>query len=134
MGSKKRRRLGKSAQASERSGFSYKKITATVLCVFAMGFFVKIAFFPENLPVDLVRNDTLPTVATSSYDNQVRLVASKFKCACGGCGELPLVECTCDMPRGAQETKRFIRNKLREGLTTDQVVLMVKDAYGHMIT
>ena len=65
------------------------------------------------------------------YDSKVQLVASKFRCACGGCGELPLDECTCDMTRGAKEEKDFIRQELGKGLTIDQVVRAVDDKYGH---
>ncbi len=52
----------------------------------------------------------------------------------GGCGELPLDECTCDMPRGAVEEKNFIRTKLGEGLTTDAVIKLVNERYGHRKT
>ena len=54
-------------------------------------------------------------------------------CACGGCGELPLVECDCDMPRGALEAKAYIRAKLEEGLSVESVIRLVDEVYGHRI-
>jgi cytochrome c-type biogenesis protein CcmH/NrfF len=66
-------------------------------------------------------------------ESQVKLVAANFKCACGQCGELFLVDCTCDMSRGAKEEKDFIRDKLRQGLSVDQVVNLVDKEYGHKI-
>jgi len=38
------------------------------------------------------------------------------------------------MPRGAVEEKRFIREKLQQGLAVEQVVNMVEKEYGHRIT
>ena len=70
------------------------------------------------------------STATNSIEDQVRQVAVNFKCACGGCGELPLAECQCDMPKGAVEEKRFIREKLTEGYTVPQVIELVDKKYG----
>ena len=71
------------------------------------------------------------TLATNSVEDQVRQVAVNFKCACGGCGELPLAECQCDMPEGAVEEKSFIRTKLAEGFTVPEVIDLVDQKYGH---
>ncbi len=70
---------------------------------------------------------------SANIEGQVRLVAANFRCACGQCGELFLIDCTCDMPRGAVEAKNFIRNKLRQGLTVDQVINLTNQQYGHKI-
>ena len=70
------------------------------------------------------------SAAPSSIEDQVRQVAVNFKCACGGCGELPLAECQCDMPKGAVEEKGFIRDKLMEGYTVPQVIELVDKKYG----
>jgi cytochrome c-type biogenesis protein CcmH/NrfF len=73
------------------------------------------------------------TLATNSEEDQVRQVAVNFKCACGGCGELPLAECQCDMPKGAVEEKSFIRTKLAEGNTVPEVIELVDQEYGHRV-
>jgi enamine deaminase RidA (YjgF/YER057c/UK114 family) len=70
------------------------------------------------------------SVANNPIEDQVRQVALNFKCACGGCGELPLAECQCDMPKGAVEEKSFIRTKLVEGYTIPQVIELVDKKYG----
>jgi hypothetical protein len=64
---------------------------------------------------------------------QVGAVAKNFACACEGCGELPLAECDCDMPRGALEEKKFIRERLAEGNTVEQVIVLLDKQYGHRI-
>jgi enamine deaminase RidA (YjgF/YER057c/UK114 family) len=69
----------------------------------------------------------------ANLEGQVRLVAANFKCACGQCGELFLIDCTCDMARGAVEEKNFIRNKLRQDMTVDQVINLTDQKYGHKI-
>ena len=70
------------------------------------------------------------SAAPGSIEDQVHQVAVNFKCACGGCGELPLAECQCDMPKGAVEEKNFIRDKLMEGYTVPQVIELVDKKYG----
>jgi hypothetical protein len=74
---------------------------------------------------------TATTLATNSVEDQVLQVALNFKCACGGCGELPLAECQCDMPKGAVEEQSFIRTKLAEGYTVPEVIELVDQKYGH---
>jgi hypothetical protein len=64
---------------------------------------------------------------------KVIAVAKNFKCACRGCGELPLETCTCDMPKGAVEEKNFIREKLAEGFTVEQVIELLDKKYGHRV-
>ena len=138
MARKKKRNTKKKIPEQRPSQSSYWKITAILASIFAVGLFVKVAFFQSSYPVTPVTAENSyqspPPPQNASLESQVRRVASNFKCACGGCGELPLVECTCDMPRGAVEEKNYIRNKLREGLTVDQVVQLVKDKYGYMIS
>jgi len=133
MARKKKRNTRMKVAEQRRSESSYWKITAVLASIFAIGLFVKVAFFQGSYPVTSANSYQASAPQNASLESQVRRVAANFKCACGGCGELPLVECTCDMPRGAVEEKNYIRNKLREGLTVDQVVQMVRDVYGHMI-
>ena len=68
-----------------------------------------------------------------NLESQVKLVAANFRCACGQCGELFPIDCTCDMPPGAVEGKRFIRNQLRQGMTVEQVIELTDTKYGHRI-
>jgi hypothetical protein len=85
-------------------------------------------------PITIQPKTVLPTattLATNSVEDQVIQVALNFKCACGGCGELPLAECQCDMPKGAVEEKSFIRTKLAEGHTVPEVIELVDQKYGH---
>jgi len=66
-------------------------------------------------------------------ESDVIAVASNFNCACGGCVELPLETCECDMPKGSVEEKKFIREKLAGGLTVEQVIELLDEKYGHRI-
>jgi len=122
-------------------------ITTIVAVVLLVGVSAKTMFSPsENprsitpiqsttaQPITIQPKTVLPTattLATNSVEDQVRQVAVNFKCACGGCGELPLAECQCDMPLGAVEEKSFIRTKLGEGYTVPEIIDLVDQKYGH---
>ncbi len=71
---------------------------------------------------------------STSIEKDVLRVASNFRCACGGCGELPLDTCECDMLRGAVEEKAFIRKQLKKGLPVEQVIQLLEREYGHRNT
>ena len=98
------------------------------------GFIAKLVFFPNQAQTIGVASYQEGSSSEDPVESGVRLVASNFRCACGGCGELPLIECECDMPRGAIGEKRFIREKLRQGLNVEQVIQLVDESYGHRIT
>jgi hypothetical protein len=109
-------------------------IAAAIFFFFSAGLVVKMVFSPVSGGKPLSAASYQPTSSGSAnLESQVKLVAANFRCACGGCGELFLVDCTCDMERGAKEEKDFIRNKLQQGLTIDQVVDLVDREYGYKI-
>jgi len=109
-------------------------ILAVLLFFFSAGLVAKMVFSPVSVSSIGPTNYQSSSNSNAALESQVRLVAANFRCACGGCGELFLIDCTCDMPRGAVEEKRFIREKLQQGLAVDQVVNMVEKEYGHRIT
>jgi cytochrome c-type biogenesis protein CcmH/NrfF len=115
---------------------SYKTIGLVIGMVFLIALVVKLGinFSREggraresSSPVSVSVSPSLAKVD----EVQVIAVAKNFKCACGGCGELPLATCECDMPKGAVEEKNFIREKLAEGLSAEQVIELVDNRYGH---
>jgi hypothetical protein len=140
------------AQRNKAAEPSYLTIVAVMVVLLAVGITAKVILqmphssntgVPQpsatftNVPLDSsytaspeVDRSPRPSVTAASLEDRIRQVASNFRCACGGCGELPLVECTCDMPRGAVEEKRFIRRKLEEGLPVERVVQLVEQTYG----
>jgi cytochrome c-type biogenesis protein CcmH/NrfF len=113
---------------------SYWLIVTAILFFFAAGIVVKILFAPVSGSNIVSANRQTTSINNAALESQIKLVAANFRCACGGCGELFLVDCTCDMPRGAKEEKDFIRDKLRQGLTVDQVVDLLDNEYGHKIS
>ena len=113
---------------------SYWKIVAVVAIIFSVGLLIKVVFFSTPLPTKVKQTYESSAPLTSTIDLRVQQVASNFRCACGGCGELPLDECACDMARGAVEEKNFIRKKLNQGLTVDAVINLVNERYGHLKT
>ncbi len=122
---------------------SYWKVIAIVAIIFSTGLAVKAVFFPPKVPVISPgsgyslspANASQPAAQTNDpISSQVKIVAANFRCTCGGCGELFLVDCTCDMPRGAKEEKTFIREQLENGLPVDQVIQLVDKKYGHKIS
>jgi cytochrome c-type biogenesis protein CcmH/NrfF len=64
---------------------------------------------------------------------EVQEIASNFNCPCGECGITPLEICTCDAPRGAVETKRYIQNLLNQGLAKEEIIQKFEDKYGNRI-
>jgi len=108
-------------------------IVAAIFFFFSAGLVVKIVYSPVS------GTNSGSTIFQSAAGNnanlesQVRLVAANFRCACGQCGELFLIDCTCDMLQGSVEEKNFIRNKLRQGMTVEQVISITDKEYGHKI-
>lgn len=109
---------------------SYWKVLGLVALIFSIGLTIKVIFYSASDTQDRGPGYNVPVSIDASLERKVQLVASNFRCACGGCGELPLVACECDMPRGALEEKKFIREKLKEGFTVDQVIQRVEEKYG----
>jgi hypothetical protein len=134
MKEKKRKNVPAKKPVSRGKEPSYWMIVAIIALVFVIGLTVKIMFYPSEGVQPQAQNYQTPPPGNESLERQVQLVAAEFKCACGGCGELPLIECTCDMPRGALEEKEFIRKKLGGGLTVEQVIPLVDKKYGYKIT
>jgi ribosomal protein L40E len=123
-------------QKQESGNPSYKMIALVIGMIFLIGIFVKIGatLFKAESPSKLTSAAIQPpTSVTNVNEGQVIAVARNFKCACGGCGELPLATCECDMPKGAIEEKNFIRGKLAEGFTVEQVIGLLDKNYGHRV-
>ena len=134
-------------QPVQQKQTNYWMITTIVAVVLLVGVSAKTMFSPrENTrsiipiqsttgqPITIQPKTVVPTattLVTNSAEDQVRQVAVNFKCACGGCGELPLAECQCDMPKGAVEEKNFIRTKLADGYTVPEVIELLDQEYGH---
>ncbi len=109
-------------------------IVGAIFVFFSAAFVVKIVFAPVSGAGTGVAAYQGNSSGSAALESRVKLVAANFKCACGQCGELFLVDCTCDMPRGAKEEKDFIRNQLRQGLNVDQVIRLVDKEYGYKIS
>ncbi len=134
MGNKKRKAPSKGKTTNRnRKEPSYWIIVAVIGIAFIIGFGIKIAFFPDQSPSSTAGIQETSARADEDLKGRILLVASEFRCACDGCGELPLIECECDMPRGALEEKRFIRKKLEKGLSVEQVIQLVEKKYAHKI-
>ncbi len=115
---------------------SYKTIAVVIGLIFLLGFSVKIGTTLFKGEKSSRFPSSPASVITSSInvdEAKVIAVAKNFKCACGGCGELPLATCECDMPKGAKEEKNFIREKLVEGVTGEQAIQLLDRKYGHRV-
>jgi hypothetical protein len=119
----------------QSTGPSYKTIALVIGIIFVAGIFFKIGitFFKEEGSPRFSSSSVSASNSPTVDEAQVLAVARNFKCACGGCGELPLATCQCEMPKGSVEEKRFIREKLVEGYTVEQVIEMVDKKYGHRV-
>ena len=152
MAKKKNARQQKKIQRQpvQKQQSNFWMITAIVSTVLLVGVTAKTILSPTQntrsiTPIQATSSQPIPiqpvtgqspavqaasSLASNTLEDQIRQVALNFKCACGGCGELPLAECQCDMPRGAVEEKKFIRTKLNEGFTVPQVIELLDKEYG----
>ncbi len=116
----------------QSAGPSYKTIALVIGMILLAGLAVKLAItLSKGGDISKPVLTSIPVVKVD--EAQVIAVAKHFKCACGGCGELPLVTCNCDMSKGSVEEKRFIREKLAEGFTVEQVIEQLDKKYGHRV-
>lgn len=117
------------------TGPSYKTIALVIGMIFLFGTFIKLGttFFKEEGRFQLSSSSSSVSASIKVDEAQVIAVAKNFKCACGGCGELPLATCECDMRNGAFEEKKFIREKLAEGFAVEQIIELVDKQYGHRV-
>jgi len=133
VGQKTRKNKQKTVGQNKRRKPNYWIIVAVVAIVISAGLVLKVMSSPpERISSQVQAYRSWPAVYGVLKD-QVQRVASEFKCACGGCGELPLIICDCDMPKGAVEEKAFIRKMLEEGFPVDRVIQLVDEKYGHKI-
>ena len=95
-------------------------IVAGILFFFSAALVAKMVFMPVSGAISGSTVSQTSAESNPNLESQVKLVAANFRCACDQCGELFLIDCTCDMPRGAVEEKRFIPNQLRQGMTVDR--------------
>jgi len=117
-------------------GPSYKAIVLMIGMIFLAGLAVKLAItFSKG--GGLSKSNSAAVLTSTPMvkvdEAEVIAVARNFKCACGGCGELPLVTCNCDMSKGSVEEKRFICEKLAQGFTVEQVIEQLDETYGHRV-
>lgn len=128
-------KLPKESLKKQSGGPSYKTIVLFIGIIFLLGTFVKLGttFFKEESRSRLSSSPVPISRSVKVDEAQVMAVAKNFKCACGGCGELPLATCNCDMPKGSVEEKNFIREKLVEGFSVEQVIELLDKKYGHRV-
>jgi len=128
-------RTSKENLRPQSTGPSYRTIALVVGMIFVVGVLFKLAttFFKEGSRSGLSSSSATVSRSINVDEAEVLAVAKNFKCACGGCGELPLVTCQCEMPKGSVEEKRFIREKLAEGFTVEQVIELLNEKYGHRV-
>lgn len=128
-------RVPKENLKQKSDGPSFKAIGLVIGAVFLVGVLVKAGtiFFETESSPGLSSSSASVSRSINIDDADVIAVAKNFKCACGRCGELPLATCNCDMPMGSIEEKRFIREKLAEGYTAEQVIDLLDKKYGHRV-
>lgn len=133
MGKKKRGNIPKRKDASGSLVSSTWRIVAVAALIICGILIWKLGFSPVR-ETTAGRSVIRPvTVNPKSFDSKFYAVITQFRCACNGC-EDSLVECDCDMPRGAKTEKDFVREKLGQGLTVDEVVHALNGLYGNRIT
>jgi cytochrome c-type biogenesis protein CcmH/NrfF len=128
-------RMHKENLKPRSDGPSYKTIALVIGLIFFLGVLVKAGttYLKGQGRSGLSSSSASVSRSINVDEAQVIAVAKNFKCACGGCGELPLATCQCEMPKGSAEEKRFIREKLVQGYTVEQVIDLLDKKYGHRV-
>ena len=128
-------RASKENPKRKSDGPSFKTIGLVIGVVFLIGVLIKAGttFFVAENRSGLSSSSASVSRSINVDEMDVNAVATNFKCACGGCGELPLATCQCEMPKGSVEEKRFIRERLAEGYTVEQVIELLDKKYGHRV-
>jgi len=126
-------RVPKENLEPKTAGPSFKTIGLVIGLIFLIGVLIKAGttFFKPESASGLSSSSTSVSKSINVDEAQVIAVAKNFKCACERCGELPLASCQCEMPKGSVEEKRFIRERLAEGYTVEQVIELLDKKYGH---
>lgn len=62
-----------------------------------------------------------------SYSAMTFLVSTQFNCSCGDCNDV-VSNCTCPT---AKATKDYIDQKVQQGYPKEEIIDLVKDAFGH---
>lgn len=68
--------------------------------------------------------------AEADLDARVLAVAGDYSCGCGSCSGDTLAACDCTHPRGAVETKGWIRELLRQGKGENEVRALLVERFG----
>lgn len=113
----------------------------TAVAVTALAFAALDLYAPktrrEQAPLIPNAGQTLPGTAVSDETAdplwpRVKEIAESFLCGCGQCGDMPLVECVCEMDTGGLAEKRYIRDLLTAGRSKAEVVLLVQQRFGRL--
>lgn len=127
----KNKKHSKKKISSKDKDVSYVVIVAIIAILFCTGFIIKSVVSPNRIPFKSTKVDQTPSKMDPYIERQISLISANFRCACGGCGEMQLIECDCKMPRGAQEEKEFMRQKLEEGFSVEHIIQLVDEKYGY---
>lgn len=82
------------------------------------------------IPDNNLENINIGLNKTASVSDRVTIF-SAFRCNCGKCGIDELKDCDCSHPKGAQEVKKFIDEKISSNkYTVQDVIELVNSKYG----
>ncbi len=82
------------------------------------------------IPDNNLENINIGLNKTASVSDRVTIF-SAFRCNCGKCGIDELKDCDCSHPKGAQEVKKFIDEKISANkYTVQEVIELVNSKYG----
>lgn len=95
----------------------------TMVGIIVLGLIILMKISPEkSSPADQVAK-----TEQQNYSALTFLVSTQFNCSCSDCNDV-VSDCTC--PTG-KATKDYIEQKVRQGYQKQEIIDLVKDAYGH---
>lgn len=122
-----RQKQKESRKSSQKSSYP------VLLFAAAAGLVIFVSVYFNNGSIPQTSIQTVQVAEQKSNDQaleaKVKVVASRFICSCGTCGEQSLDTCTCG---NAVQQRQFIRMHLQAGQSEEQVILAVNTTYGWM--
>ncbi len=125
------------ARKKEKRGkqISKQPYIANIYLLFGLGlaiFIIALLVIDRSGQQDTTMDTLIQQEVPATVTSEVYEVAEKFICPCGGCGEMALETCSCDMDHGAIEAKSFIQQQLNQGKSKDEVIAAMIKRYGYL--
>ncbi len=130
-------RRARAASSTKKRGparkIRWSQIVVAVIVGVTVAAIVGVVISPSSRGSASAQNPGSGTPPNITWAQNVQQIAAQFNCPCEKCGVIRLDLCTCDIARGAVETKSYIQDLLNQELPTSEIIQKIDQRYGHRI-